>query len=117
MRLDGGTAFDSSPDGLDLDVWNSCRLTSGRDEGMYTWCRHDVQAALRTSFKKYIARKERQREKLGPVLPAVRNRVEREQGLESLACENPSHRLFMLMTRVNRVPVELRVEMTPVRVR
>ena len=84
---------------------------------MYTWCRHDVQAALGTSLKKYIARKERQREKLGPVLPTVRNRVEREQGLESLACENPSYRLFMLMTRVNRVPVELRVEMTPVRVR
>ena len=116
MRLDGGTAFDSSPNGFDIGVRNRCRLASGRYEGMYAWCRQEVQATLKAPFQQYIARKERQGNEFGSVLPIVSSGVEREESLEPLACENPRHRFFMLVPCINRVPTDRRIEMIVLRV-
>jgi hypothetical protein len=71
---------------------------------MYPWCRHDVQAALKTAVEKYIAREERQKKQLGSILPPASGLVEWKKGLESLVRENLIDCLLVLMSRVKRIP-------------
>jgi hypothetical protein len=104
MGLEARTAFDGSADCIDLRGRNSSRLPAVRYDGMYTRCRHDVRPALKTAIDKDIARKERQRKQLGSILPPAGDRIEREQGLESLIGENVSHRFLMLVARIKRIP-------------
>ena len=63
---------------------------------------------IEAAFKKYVARKQRQREQFGPIFPAPGGRVQREKRLKSSARENVSYCLLVLMTRVDRMPRRLR---------
>jgi hypothetical protein len=104
MGLEARTAFDGSPDCIDLRGRNGGWLPAVRYEAIYPGCRHDVQSALETAIEENIARKERQKKQLGSILPPAGDRIEREQGLESLIGENVGHRFLMLVARIKRIP-------------
>ena len=60
-----------------------------------------------SSPQKNVARKQRQRENLAPVLPPARGLIEGEKNLESLCLQHFSNRSLMLMAGVNRTPCGL----------
>jgi hypothetical protein len=55
---------------------------------MYSWCAQNFQTPIETALDKHIARKQREREALGPVFPPMGDIIKGKKDLEPLHGEN-----------------------------
>jgi hypothetical protein len=76
MGLDSKRAFNHVAHGINFLLGNNRRASSPSDYHGDSRSTHNLRPTLKTALKKYIARKKRQPELFGAVLPPVGGAVE-----------------------------------------
>src|ERR1700676_1222992 len=104
MWLDAHAIVENPPNRFDFGIRNRCRMASIGHESVDSWRCQDLETMVESAIQKYVARKQRHRQRLGPIFPMMCGFAQRKKRLEPLVGENLRDYLLVLMASVDRIP-------------
>src|SRR5579875_290722 len=104
MGLGVQKALDHATHILNLCLRDHRRLARNVYDLTNAWRHANLKPAVSTSPNENGGRKERKRNGFGSVLPSMQRSIYQKEDFKPFAGENFRHCLFMLVTRIDRVP-------------
>src|SRR5207245_1569882 len=104
MGFSLGATLDDTAYHFNLRLRNYSNLVAQAYQGMDAGRAQDVNPPIEPPSEEYVARKQRQRERLCPILPAVGGCVKGKENFKPFVLENTRRYFLVLVPRVQSVP-------------